>query len=289
MNTLSSTVYYTAREFNDEHGNLRDDVAGLPREFRYEDLKTATKNFKCQLGSGGSGAVFKGILDDGTLVAVKRVEREVYGELEFKNELSAIASAQHFNLILHLEIKPENILVGDDFRGVLSDFGMCKLISRDDSRFHTITRRGTRDYMAPEWNLGHGKTEQTDIFSFGKLRRSIRYINKKLKDGKVLDLIDKRLMVDGSVEESVAANFVCVAIQCLKEDPQKRPCNMWEVFSMLEPVLAINGKGVRSGNLYALVGKSVGEDVKVACTGGAMEISRKWNLVQGGEMTRSTK
>ncbi|KAF6162503.1 hypothetical protein GIB67_018958 [Kingdonia uniflora] len=127
--------------------------------------------------------------------------------------------------------------------------------------------------MAPEWNSGHGKTEQTDIFSFGKVlldlflgqrsvcfdrkgkdiyirggnsqleqRRSIRYIKKKLKDGKVLDLIDKRLMVDGSVEESVAANFVCVAIQCLKEDPQKRQCNMWKVFSMIEPVLAINGK-----------------------------------------------
>ncbi|KAF6134226.1 hypothetical protein GIB67_010025 [Kingdonia uniflora] len=48
-------------------------------------------------------------------------------------------------------------------------------------------------------------------------------------------------------------------------------------------------KGVLSGNSYALVGKSVGGDVKVVCTDGAMEISRKGNLVQGGAMARPTK
>ncbi|KAF6153534.1 hypothetical protein GIB67_027401 [Kingdonia uniflora] len=48
-------------------------------------------------------------------------------------------------------------------------------------------------------------------------------------------------------------------------------------------------KGVISGNLYALVGKSVGGDMNVACTDGAMEISQKKNLVQGGAMARSTK
>ncbi|KAF6149744.1 hypothetical protein GIB67_017477 [Kingdonia uniflora] len=48
-------------------------------------------------------------------------------------------------------------------------------------------------------------------------------------------------------------------------------------------------KRVLSGNLYAFVGKSMGRDVKVACTNGAIKISRKGNLVQGGAMTQSIK
>ncbi|KAF6134060.1 hypothetical protein GIB67_038351 [Kingdonia uniflora] len=242
--------------------------AGLVRKFHYEELKTATTKFSDRLGKGGSGQVFKGILMDGESVAVKRVEREVYGEKEFLSELSATASTQHFNLILHLDIKPENILVGDDFRGVLSDFGMSKLMGKDESRFHTEMTRGTRDYMAPEWNSGHGMEKSVDIFSYGKVlmdmflgqrcvcfnqkgediyvrggntpleqRKALIYVKKKIVKKEILDLIDKRLMGDGGVDERSASLFVNVAIQCLKEDPRKRPRDMWVVFKMLEPIL----------------------------------------------------
>ncbi|KAF6145269.1 hypothetical protein GIB67_041464 [Kingdonia uniflora] len=170
--------------------------------------------------------------------------------------------------ILHLDLKPENILVGDDFQGVLSDFGMSKLMSKDESSFHTEMTRGTRGYMAPEWNSGYGKGKSVDIFSYGKVlmdmflgqrnvcfdgkgkdiyieggntpleqQRSLHYVKKKLEEKKVLDLIDKRLTKDRSVDERSASCFVKVALQCLKEDPRKRPRDMWEVLIMLEPVL----------------------------------------------------
>ncbi|KAF6169797.1 hypothetical protein GIB67_034189 [Kingdonia uniflora] len=48
-------------------------------------------------------------------------------------------------------------------------------------------------------------------------------------------------------------------------------------------------KELLSENLYALVSKSMGGDVKVACTMGAMEISQKGNLGPGKAMSRSTK
>ncbi|KAF6175377.1 hypothetical protein GIB67_036468 [Kingdonia uniflora] len=279
-------------------------VGEFLKDFQYEELETATRNFSNKLGSGGSGQVFKGILKDGTSVAVKRVEREVYGKYEFFSELSAITSAQHFNLvrlrgfvliwkerckvaldvakalvylhrdcrkqILHLDLKPENILVGDDFRGVLSDFGMSKLMSKDESSFHTEMTRGTRGYMAPEWNSGYRKEKSVDIFSYGKVlmdmflgqrnvcfdrkgkdiyieggntpleqRKSLLYVKKKLDEKKVLDLIDKRLTKDRSIDERLASCFVKVALQCLKEDPRKRPCDMWEVLTMLEPILKV--------------------------------------------------
>jgi hypothetical protein len=42
--------------------------------FRYTDLSHATKNFSERLGAGGFGSVFKGVLDDWTTIAVKRLD-----------------------------------------------------------------------------------------------------------------------------------------------------------------------------------------------------------------------
>ena len=71
----------------------------MPKNFRYEELSAATNNFENQVGRGGSGSVFRGVLGDGSQIAVKRIEGEVRGEREFWNELVAIASVQHFNLV----------------------------------------------------------------------------------------------------------------------------------------------------------------------------------------------
>ncbi|KAF6137074.1 hypothetical protein GIB67_030838 [Kingdonia uniflora] len=85
-------------ESQNEDSNLGM-IAGFAREFLYEELETATNDFSDRLGDGWSGSVFRGKLDDGTLVAVKTVERKGYGEQEFKAEISAIASIQHVHLM----------------------------------------------------------------------------------------------------------------------------------------------------------------------------------------------
>lgn len=52
--------------------------------------------------------------------------------------------------VLHCDIKPENILLGDDFCPKISDFGLAKLRKKED--MVSMSRiRGTRGYMAPEW------------------------------------------------------------------------------------------------------------------------------------------
>lgn len=61
------------RELRTDYSFLRK-VAGVPTKFRYRDLEIATDNFRALIGRGSSGTVFKGILDDGTPVAVKRLE-----------------------------------------------------------------------------------------------------------------------------------------------------------------------------------------------------------------------
>jgi serine/threonine protein kinase len=67
--------------------------------------------------------------------------------------------------IAHLDVKPQNILLDENFNAKISDFGLSKLIDRDKSQ--AITRmRGTPGYLAPEW-LTSQITEKADVYSFG--------------------------------------------------------------------------------------------------------------------------
>ena len=69
------------------------------RRFTYTELKKATNNFKEELGRGGSGAVYKGILTDERVVAVKRLENMYQGEDVFWAEVSTIGKINHMNLV----------------------------------------------------------------------------------------------------------------------------------------------------------------------------------------------
>ncbi|XP_074307556.1 cysteine-rich receptor-like protein kinase 15 isoform X2 [Silene latifolia] len=70
-------------------------------QYDLEILKSATNNFGIEnkLGEGGFGSVYKGILPNGEVVAVKRLSRSSgQGANEFKNELLLLAKLQHRNL-----------------------------------------------------------------------------------------------------------------------------------------------------------------------------------------------
>ncbi|KAG8084925.1 hypothetical protein GUJ93_ZPchr0010g8280 [Zizania palustris] len=67
--------------------------------FRYTDLCHATKNFSEKLGGGGFGSVYKGVLSDSTIVAVKKLDGARQGEKQFRAEVSTIGLIQHINLV----------------------------------------------------------------------------------------------------------------------------------------------------------------------------------------------
>ncbi|KAK1434436.1 hypothetical protein QVD17_00178 [Tagetes erecta] len=70
--------------------------------YKLEELEKATDNFsqKNFIGRGGFGVVYKGVLQDGSVVAVKKIlESEFEGNEDFCNEVEIISNLRHRNLV----------------------------------------------------------------------------------------------------------------------------------------------------------------------------------------------
>lgn len=76
---------------------------GHLKRYAFKELRTATDHFSSKniLGSGGFGVVYKGRLNNGTVVAVKRLKdyNAVGGEIQFQTEVELISLAVHRNLL----------------------------------------------------------------------------------------------------------------------------------------------------------------------------------------------
>nr|XP_023892102.1 protein NSP-INTERACTING KINASE 3 isoform X1 [Quercus suber] len=76
---------------------------GHLRRYTFKELRAATDHFNSKniLGRGGFGIVYKGCLNDGTLVAVKRLKdfNAAAGEIQFQTEVEMISLAVHRNLL----------------------------------------------------------------------------------------------------------------------------------------------------------------------------------------------
>uniref|UniRef100_A0A453CR19 non-specific serine/threonine protein kinase n=1 Tax=Aegilops tauschii subsp. strangulata TaxID=200361 RepID=A0A453CR19_AEGTS len=151
--------------------------------------------------------------------------------------------------IAHLDVKPQNILLDDNFNAKLSDFGLCKLIDRDMSQ--VVTRmRGTPGYLAPEW-LTSQITEKADVYSFGivvieiingrqnldpsrseESMHLITLLEKKVKHDNLVDMIDKTSK-DMQAHEQDVIQMMMLAMWCLQIDCKRRP-KMSEVVKVLE-------------------------------------------------------
>lgn len=79
------------------------ELGGSPHIFTFEELEVATDGFSAsrELGDGGFGTVYKGKLQDGRVVAVKRLYKNNYKRVEqFLNEVDILSRLLHQNLVI---------------------------------------------------------------------------------------------------------------------------------------------------------------------------------------------
>lgn len=306
------------------HYALLEYASGAPVQFSYKELQKATKGFKEKLGAGGFGAVYRGVLVNRTVAAVKQLEGIEQGEKQFRMEVATISSTHHLNLvrligfclegrhrllvyefmkngsldkflfiskeqsgkllsweyrysialgtakgimylheecrdcIVHCDIKPENILLDENYNAKVSDFGLAKLVNPKDHRYRTLKSvRGTRGYLAPEWLANLPITSKSDIYSYGMVlleivsgRRNFDvseetnhvkfsvWAYEEFEKGNFYSIVDKRLPRN-EIDMEQVIRAIQVSFWCIQEQPSQRPM-MGKVVQMLEGITEID-------------------------------------------------
>ncbi|KAF9350350.1 hypothetical protein BGX26_011469 [Mortierella sp. AD094] len=87
--------------------------------------------------------------------------------ISFAIDISLALAYLHHKNIIHRDLKGENLLISENMRIKVCDFGFSRLEARDDDEMRRISYCGTDGYMAPEILLGEDFDCSVDVFSFG--------------------------------------------------------------------------------------------------------------------------
>lgn len=188
----------------------------------------------------------------------------------------AIAYA-HESGVVHRDLKPENVLVTDDGRVKVADFGLAKLADR--SPFADLTAEGvvlgTLRYMAPEQLAGASEVDaRADVYSLGVM---------------LYELFTGALPVGRFAPPSQASAtpraFDAVVLRALEGDPQRRFPSGRELLESLAAAHGDGGRefastGRRSADSCAAVPRSTGNLAASATRLVGREDERRWLLAQ---------
>jgi serine/threonine protein kinase len=151
--------------------------------------------------------------------------------------------------VIHCDVKPENILLDQNFEPKITDFGLAKLLNRGGSSENTSHVRGTAGYIATEWMSGLPITSKVDVYSYGVVLLELlsgRRVSELAvgSDAEVRSMLRKLVTmlanklegndqswIDGFVDCKLSGQFsylqartlVKLVVSCLEEDRRKRP------------------------------------------------------------------
>lgn len=156
------------------------------------------------------------------------------------NVVKGLCSALHYlhyecnPFILHRDIKPQNILLDNDFNAKLGDFGLSR-IAEDSAAtsVHTAISVGTPDYMDPLCRK-NGEVmlrRSSDVYSFGIVLLEIAHGENKPEEVRKLHRERPETFVNAIADKKLASQFVkkqmewviVLGLRCSETDENQRP------------------------------------------------------------------
>ena len=151
-------------------------------------------------------------------------------------DVASALSLAHRKGIIHGDVKPANILVSDDGRIKLTDFGMARLASRD---LKDTPLLGTPAYWCPEQILGKPQDARSDIFSLGVVLYEMITGNRPFDadslQGMCARIMSSTPLPPSQTNPSLPAGLNELVMACMEKDPARRRASAEDLADDLYP------------------------------------------------------
>jgi hypothetical protein len=189
---------------------------------------------------------------------------EIAKALDIVRQIAEALDYAHRNQIIHRDLKPANIILTEDGRVKITDFGIAKIVAREGAA-RTVAIMGTPAYMSPEQVTGGEVDARSDLFSMGILLY-LMLVGQKPFAGDTAAVMFKIVYEDPALPSRVNAQLTSghdyLVLRCLAKDRARRYANAREFLEDLEDVR--QGQTPRSETKFPMSELRAGEQTVMA-------------------------
>jgi eukaryotic-like serine/threonine-protein kinase len=158
--------------------------------------------------------------------------------LDILEPVLAALGAAHRSGLVHRDVKPENVLIGDDGRVKVADFGLVRAVDTATSNTTMGSVLGTVSYLSPE-QIEHGTVDaRSDVYACGVLLHEVLTGSKPHQGGTAMQVLYKHLNEDipapSRALPGLARELDDLVARAAARDPGRRPADAIELLALLQ-------------------------------------------------------
>jgi serine/threonine protein kinase len=186
--------------------------------------------------------------------AIPRGGMPVADVLKIGVQIAEAFASAHAAQIIHRDLKPANVMLQQDGRVKVLDFGLAKLVDRSDAgAAKTATQTaagmimGSAAYMSPEQAEGKPLDARTDIFSFGALLYELCTGTRAFRGDSQVSVLSEVLRHDPppvtTARPDLPPELARLVARCLRKDPARRVQSMADLKVALDDLREESNSG----------------------------------------------